>query len=117
MFKDFTGKVVIPLKSRNEVLEIWCIAFWLLLMHKNCTGMARVIVCICKIWDAVIYEESTLREPHKIVFIFFLHVSYNLWMNKFLVISVNSATTGQLLIICSETPIYGTCIVILEWSL
>jgi len=53
MFKDFTGKVVIPLKSRNEVLEIWCIAFWLLLMHKNCTGMARVIVCICKIWDAV----------------------------------------------------------------
>jgi len=51
MFKVFTGKVVILLKSRIEVLEIWCITFWLSLMHKNCKGMEGVIVCICKIWD------------------------------------------------------------------
>lgn len=85
MFKDFTGKVVIPLKSRNEVLEIWYIAFWLLLMRMKCTGMEGIIVCICKIWDGSEYSNFWgiyfMWTSQNCIF-FFWHRSYNLWMNK-----------------------------------
>jgi hypothetical protein len=43
------------------------------------------------------------------------HTIYE-WI-KVLVIGVNSAKTGQLLVLYSETPIYGTCIVSLDGSL
>lgn len=86
MFKDFTGKVVIPLKSRIEVLEIWCITFWLPLMHKNCTGMEGVIVCICKIWDGSDCSNFSgiylMWTSQNCIHFFFWHGSYNLWMNK-----------------------------------
>lgn len=110
MFKGFTGKVVIPLKSGVEVLEIWCITLWLPLVDKNCTGMEGVVVCMCKFWDGSdcnvwgIYLMWTSQNC--IIFFSGMDCTIYEWI-KLLVISVNSATTGQLMIMHSETPIYG----------
>lgn len=85
MFKYITGIVVIPFKSRTEVPEIWCITFWLSIIHKNCTVMEGVMfVCVTFEMEvtAVISEESAMCEPHKIVFTFFFLVWIIQFMNE-----------------------------------